>query len=255
MIAGVTERFSSRVRNYRLYRPGYPAEVLAVLRAAGALTGGAVVADIGSGTGIFSELLLREGCRVIGVEPNAEMRAAAEELLAGHAAFTSPPGTAEATNLPDASVDLITAAQAFHWFDQAKTRAEFARILRPGGWIALIWNERQLDSTPFLRDYEALLQEFGTDYREVRQQELDLERVRAFISPGEVRLTTLANAQSFDYAGLEGRLLSSSYAPEAGHPQHVPMLERLGEIFAQHAVDGQVEFKYDTQVYTAQLPS
>ena len=135
---------------------------------------------------------------------------------------------------PPVSIDLITAAQAFHWFDQNRTRAEFARILKPGGWIALIWNDRHVDSTPFLRDYEALLRTFATDYAEVRHKELDLARVREFIGSDAVTLTVLANRQVFDYDGLRGRLLSSSYAPEEGQPGHVPMLRRLEEIFQQH---------------------
>jgi SAM-dependent methyltransferase len=253
VITDSTRRFSSRVENYKRFRPGYPVEVLAVLRAAGALRPDSVVADIGSGTGIFSALLLESGQRVFGVEPNEPMRAAAKERFTGAANFTSVNGTAEATTLPAGSIDLITSAQAFHWFDPILTRTEFARILRPAGWVALIWNERQLDSTPFLRAYESLLREFGNGYLEVRHQELDLPKVRAFCEHDRVALTLLPNAQVFDYAGLEGRLLSSSYAPESGHPNHAPMLARLRAIFAENAADGTVELRYDTQVYCAHL--
>ncbi len=253
MITDATRRFSSRVDNYRRYRPGYPAEVLDVLRAECALTPETRVADIGSGTGIFSELLLRQGNPVWGVEPNAEMRAAAEELLAAYPNFTSVAATAEATTLPGQSVDLITSAQAFHWFERGPTRVEFARILRPGCWVVLLWNERETGSTPFLRGYEDLLREFATDYLQVRHQELDLARVREFIGHDRVKLTVLKNSQVFDYSGLEGRLLSSSYAPEPGHPQHAPMLERLRTLFAANAVQGTIKFRYDTQVYCAQL--
>ena len=253
MITDATERFSSRVENYRLYRPGYPTEVLEFLRSACALTPDSIVADIGSGTGIFSEQLLRNGNRVFGVEPNGPMRAAAEEALAAYPGFTSVTGTAEATNLPAQSVHLITSAQAFHWFDRARTKAEFARILLPHGWVALIWNERELDSTPFLREYESPLREFGTSYLEVRHQELDLEKVCDFFGHSAVKLATLTNVQVFDYAGLEGRLLSSSYAPENGHPNHAPMLDRLRAIFEQNAAGGLVEVRYETRVYAAQL--
>ena len=169
-----TQRFSSRVENYVRFRPGYPPAVLDVLRAECALTRDSVVADVGSGTGIFSEFLLGAGCTVLGVEPNDEMRRAAEGTLARQTRFRSVPGTAEATTLPERSVDLVTAAQAFHWFDRARTRAEFRRILKPRGWTALVWNDRQLDSTPFLRGYEALLQRFGTDYLAVLDREIDL---------------------------------------------------------------------------------
>ena len=243
MITNSTSRFSSRVENYVRYRPGYPAEVLDVLRNKGALNSGSMVADIGSGTGLY------------GVEPNAEMRAAGERALAGNSKFISVDGTAEATTLPAGRIDLITAAQAFHWFDRDRTRAEFTRILKPGGWVALIWNDRQVDSTPFLRDYEALLRTFATDYVEVRHKELDLARVRDFIGSDAVTMTVLANRQVFDYDGLRGRLLSSSYAPDEGQPGHVPMLRRLEEIFQRHQSGGTVAFEYDTQVYCAQLPT
>ena len=254
MIADSTRRFSSRVENYVRYRPGYPPQIVELLRRECALTVDAVVADIGSGTGIFSELLLESGNAVYGIEPNPEMRAAGERLLAGYPRFTSVDGTAEATTLPDASVGFVTAAQAFHWFDLARTRTEFARILRPDGWVVLIWNDRHVDSTAFLRDYEALLQTFATDYAEVRHKELDLARVREFVGTDAVKQTILPNQQTFDRDGLLGRLLSSSYAPEAGHPSHAPMCARLEEIFRRHQTNGTVTVEYDTQVYCAQLP-
>lgn len=250
-----TKRFSTRVENYIRYRPGYPPEVLDILKKECALTAASTVADIGSGTGIFSDVLLASGCAVVGVEPNSEMRSAAERLLAGRGNFRSVDGTAEATTLADVSVDLITAAQAFHWFDRRRTRAEFGRILKPDGWVALVWNDRQLDSTPFLREYEALLQRFGTDYLAVRHKDLDLAQVQAFVGSEAVKLTMVESIQRFDYTGIEGRLLSSSYAPEAGHPSHEPMLTALREIFDRHQEDGRAEIRYDTRVFTARLPA
>ena len=255
MITNSTERFSNRVENYVKHRPGYPREVLDLLQSDCGLSPASVVADIGAGTGIFSEMLLASGAAVYGVEPNTEMRVAAERLLAERPKFTSVAGTAEATTLADASVDLVTAAQAVHWFDLTRTRAEFARILRPGGWVALLWNDRQTDTTPFLRDYEDLLQHFATDYAEVRHKELDPAKVRAFVGSGTVKHTVFKNRQVFDYDGLLGRLLSSSYAPNEGHPGHQPMRRRLEEIFRQHQIGGTVAFEYDTQVYCAQLPA
>ncbi len=253
MISDPTERFSTRVENYVRYRPGYPAAVLEVLRTECGLTANAVVADVGSGTGIFSEVLLKNGHTVRAIEPNNEMRQAAERLLADDPWFTSVKGTAEATTLADRSVDVITAAQAFHWFDRTRAREEFRRILKPDGSVALIWNDRQLDTTPFLREYEALLQRFGTDYLAVRHRDLDLEQVRAFIGGGGVKQTTVESAQSFGYEGVEGRLLSSSYAPEIGHENHDRMLAALREIFGRYAEDGKVEIRYDTRVFTARF--
>ena len=170
-----TVRFSTRVENYVRYRPGYPDAVLAWLRAECDLTPAAVVADIGSGTGKLAELFLRNGNRVFGVEPNREMREAGEGMLAGFPNFVSVDGAAEATTLPAASVDFVTAGQAFHWFDRQTARREFARILKPGGWVVLVWNERRSDS-PFLRDYEALLREFASEYEQVPPPEPERRR-------------------------------------------------------------------------------
>ena len=247
-----TERFSSRVENYVKYRPTYPPEVVELLKAECGLTGESVAADIGSGTGILAEMLLREGCRVFGVEPNRGMREAGERLLARYERFTSVAATAEETTLPDASVDLVTAAQAFHWFDPARARREFARLLRPGGFVAVVWNERRTDSTPFLVAYEQLLLDFGTDYREVRQP-FNAGAVRDFFAPEGFARRSFDNRQVLDLEALRGRLLSASYVPEASHPNHRPMLERLREIFDAHQQNGTVAFEYDTRVFYGRL--
>jgi len=247
-----TARFSDRVENYVRYRPGYPAEVLELLRAECGLRPNHVVADIASGTGIFTRLLLENGNSVFAVEPNGEMREMGRHQLDAFDRLVSVAGTAEETRLRSASVDFVTSAQAAHWFDLPLARAEFARILRPEGWCVLIWNERRTASTPFLRDYENVLLTYGTDYKDVRH-----ERTTAMIheffapTPYQERLFTLC--QRFDYEGLAGRLLSSSYAPLEGHPSHTPMMQELLKLFRAHAQGGKVEFEYDTRVYYAQL--
>ncbi|HUC28186.1 MAG TPA: class I SAM-dependent methyltransferase [Candidatus Acidoferrum sp.] len=250
--SNATSRFSDRVENYVRYRPGYPAEVLRVLRDECRLSAGDVVADIASGTGIWSRMLLENGNRVFGVEPNAEMRQAGERLLAEFDRFTSVPGAAEATTLPDESVDFVTAAQAAHWFDRERARREFVRILKPGGWLVLLWNERLTDATAFLRAYEQLLLAFGTDYADVRH-ERTTEAVNEFFDPTPFRERVFAMRQEFDYAGLEGRLLSSSYAPGPEHLQHRPMLRELRRLFDEHADAGRVSFDYNTRVYFGRL--
>ena len=251
-----TRRFFDRVANYVLYRPSYPEEVVGVLVDETGLVDRSVIADIGSGTGISSELFLRHGNTVFGVEPNTEMREAAEQLLAAYPNFRSVAARAEATALPDASVDYVTAGQAFHWFDPQLARTEFARILRPGGWAVLLWNARRLDSTPFLRDYDAMLERYGTDYRQVRHKNVDVARMRVLFA-GELgdafRLRKLYNEQRFDFEGLRGRLLSSSYTPTAGHPGYQPMLRELRRIFDEHAEDGSVAIEYDTEIYFGHL--
>jgi ubiquinone/menaquinone biosynthesis C-methylase UbiE len=243
------ERFSDRVANYVRYRPSYPHAVLEMLRRETGLGPQSVVADVGSGTGISAELFLHEGCTVQGVEPNKEMREAAEGLLVACANFRSVNGTAEATTLADQSVDFVTAAQAFHWFKPAPTRKEFTRILRPGGWVVLMWNERQLDTTPFLRAYEALLMKHGTDYAKVRHENINAQALGAFFAGGNYETHTFPNEQRFDYEGLAGRLLSSSYAPAAGLPGHEAMMAELREIFERYQENGQVCFEYDTRVH------
>jgi SAM-dependent methyltransferase len=252
-MADPTARFGNRVADYIATRPGYPAAVLDILRAEAGLTPASIVADVGSGTGLSTEMFLKNGNTVYGIEPNAEMRAAGEQLLASYRHFHSVAGTAEATTLPDASVDLVVAGQAFHWFDPPRARAEFRRILRPGGAVTLMWNTRRLDTSPFLRDYETLLQRFGTDYREVVHTNVDQPRLSAFFGPGGFRTFKLDNLQLFDREGLRGRLRSSSYTPPPGHPNFGPMMAELDRIFDAHNASERVRFEYNTELYVGRL--
>ncbi len=250
--SNATSRFSDRVENYVRYRPGYPPEALEALKVECGFAPHHIVADIASGTGIWTRMLLENGNQVYGVEPNAEMRQAGERLLAGFPKFTSIAGTAEATTLPEESVDFVNAAQAAHWFDRERARREFSRILKPGGWLVLLWNERLTDATPFLRDYEQLLLTHGTDYEQVRH-ERTTDAVNEFFDPAPFQERVFDMHQEFDHAGLEGRLLSSSYAPGPEHPKHAPMLQELRRIFDAHAVGGSVSFDYKTKVYFGRL--
>jgi SAM-dependent methyltransferase len=254
-----TTRFSDRVADYVKYRPHYPVEILDLLADRCGLTPESVIADIGSGTGILTKLFLENGNPVIGVEPNKDMREAGEAYLAEYARFTSIDATAETTRLPKHAIDFVLAGQAFHWFDQAKTRAEFMRILKYGdrredcGWVVLVWNDRRIDSTPFMRDYEALLQTFGTDYNEINHKNVQDPAVfRAFFG-GDVEEARFDNVQRFDFDGLMGRLHSSSYVPAKDHPHYAPMAVRAAEIFDAHAANGKVAFEYDTRVYYGQM--
>jgi SAM-dependent methyltransferase len=250
--SNATSRFSDRVENYVRYRPGYPPEVLRVLEKDCGLTPAHAVADIASGTGIWTRMLLENGNRAFGVEPNTEMRQAGERVLAGFPKFTSVAGTAEATTLADQSVDFVTAAQAAHWFDREHSRREFLRILKSGGWLMLLWNERLTDSTPFLREYEELLLKYGTDYADVRH-EGTTDEIHQFFDPVPFQERIFAVRQEFDYTGIEGRLLSSSYAPGPDHPNYAPMLHELRRIFDAHAVAGRAAFDYKTRVYFGRL--
>jgi SAM-dependent methyltransferase len=247
-----TARFSDRVENYVRYRPGYPTEVVDLLRRECGLRPEHAVADIASGTGFFTRLLLEHGNAVFAVEPNAEMREMGAHVLDGYDRLVSVAGTAEETTLDTASVDFVTAAQAAHWFDLRRTRAEFVRILRLGGWCVLIWNERLTESTPFLREYEKLLLTFGTDYKEVRH-ERTTAIIHEFFAPAACEERDFNLVQRFDYDGAAGRLLSSSYAPLEGHPSYAPMMRELKRIFRAHARSGMVEFEYKTRVYYGHL--
>jgi len=240
------------VENYVRYRPGYPAEVLDLLRVECGLRPSHIVADIASGTGVFTRLLLENGNSVFAVEPNAEMREMGVHQLDCYDRLVSVAGTAEETTLGSASIDFVTAAQAAHWFDLPRARAEFVRILKPGGWCVLIWNERRTASTPFLREYEQLLLTYGTDYKEVRH-ERTTAIIHEFFAPARHREQVFDLRQQFDYEGTAGRLLSSSYAPLEGHPSHAPMMQELQRIFRVHATDNVVEFEYNTRVYYGKL--
>ncbi len=246
-------RFSNRVEDYVRYRPGYPRAVIDLLRKECGLTADSVVADIGSGTGFLARLFLEVGNVVYGVEPNAPMREAGERLLEEFPKYHSVAGSAEATTLPDSSVDLIVAGQAFHWFDRERCRAEFLRILRRDGWVAVVYNHRKNDSSAFASEYEQTLRTYGTDYAGVAERHVDQEKMAAFFAPGKFSDEHFKNEQLFDFAGLKGRLLSSSYSPKEDHPNYPPMMAELERIFAAHEEYGYVRLEYDTQVSYGRL--
>lgn len=250
-----TERFSSRVDDYVKYRPSYPAELFDALERECGIVGPSVIADIGAGTGIATELLLRRGHRVYAVEPNRPMREAAAMLAERYPnAFVSIDGRAEATGLAKESVDVVFAAQAFHWFDREACRLEFRRILRPGGVVALVWNDRKTDATPFLVAYEALLRELSVDYEKVSHRDtISDDVIRAFFMPSGYQTLAFDNHQDFDRDGLIGRARSSSYVPSPDHPRHERFFSELGRIFETYAVGGNVRFEYTTRLFLGRL--
>jgi SAM-dependent methyltransferase len=247
-----TRRFSNRVENYLKYRPGYPPEIIPLLESDCGLTTESTIADIGSGTGLLTELLLKHGNRVFGVEPNAEMRVAGEKFLARYPKFQSVDGAAESTTLADHSVDFVSAGQAFHWFDSERARPEFERILKPNGWLVLIWNGYRIETSALMAAYQELVVRYGTDYSEVQREVVGCD-VEAFYAPGNCRFAKFDFQQTFDYEGLQGRLLSASYAPEPHHPGYMAMLNDLRKVFDAHQQDGRVNFAYETEVYYGQL--
>ncbi len=243
------DRFADRVEAYVKFRPGYPEALFSTLVEATGLQADSVVADLGSGTGILTAGLLERFGVVHAVEPNAPMREAAEALLGGRPGFRSHPGTAEETGLADDSVDLVVAAQAFHWFNRETCSREFRRILKRGGHTALIWNERIVDATPFLRDYEVFLHQHGTDYASVNHALIDRTEIERFFHPEKISLTSFPNRQDFDWEGLKGRCLSCSYIPNVDDSGYEPMISALRSLFEQHRERGRVAFLYNTQLF------
>ena len=243
-----TQRFSDRVENYVRYRPTYPQAIIPYLRETIHLNRKHHIADVGSGTGIFSELFLRHGFSVTGVEPNEPMRKAGEAHLSHYTHFVSVDGKAEVTGLPDKSTDLITVAQAFHWMEPEATKTEFKRILTAGGHVLLVWNLRLTD-TPFLKGLDDLKKDLGNNYEGVQKSHADETAIRAFYAPAEVTIKTFRHAQIMDFESLRGQLLSSSYMPLEGGPGYPEMIERLEDLFQRYNENGQVNMEYETRLF------
>ncbi|HEY4965822.1 MAG TPA: class I SAM-dependent methyltransferase [Puia sp.] len=241
-----TTRFSDRVENYVKYRPSYPKEIIPYLEKYYNLAKDKRIADIGSGTGIFSELFLRSGYSVIGIEPNEQMRRAAEIKLGNYTGFTSRNHRAEQTGLRTHSLDMITVAQAFHWMDPVQTKKEFFRILKPGGHIVLAWNVR-LKHTTFLQAYQILREKFAIDYKE--SQMIDEEAIHIFFHPTLVRFHSFPNIQQLDFEALKGQLLSASCMPLPGHPSYDDMINELIVLFIEHNENGLVKMEFETKLF------
>jgi len=247
------ERFSNRVDSYLKYRPSYPKEAVDYLYDFVGLRPSSKIADIGSGTGIFSKLLLERGSDVIAVEPNQAMRAAAEQMLEGHPNFVTMSGSAESTGLPDQSVEFIVCAQAFHWFDRSAAQAEFRRILKPGGKVILIWNSRLTHGTSFREEYDQLLRTYGTDYEKVNHKNISETVLLSFFKEDTMHKAQFRMSQEFDFEGLKGRLLSSSYIPVPGHPNYSPLMTELRNLFDRNHQEGIVHFDYETEIFWGEV--
>jgi SAM-dependent methyltransferase len=248
-----TQRFSNRVENYQKYRPYYPPAIIETLRSECGLAPESVVADIGSGTGILTELFLANGNTVYAVEPNREMLLAGERRLGGRPGFHNIAGRAEATMLPDRSVDFVAVGQAFHWFDREAARSEFCRIFKRGGWVVLVWNDRDSSASDFSATYEQLVRRYAIDYQEVTHRQITDAILSDFYRPGGFRMATFRNPQPLDYDGLRGRLLSSSYSPLEDRPNHAPMLAELETLFRAHEISGRVVMEYCTEMYYGRI--
>ncbi|GAB2684096.1 class I SAM-dependent methyltransferase [Mucilaginibacter koreensis] len=247
-----TQRFSDRVEDYIKYRPGYPAEAINYILNQSQVQQGAAVADIGSGTGISSKLFLERGYQVYGIEPNEPMRKGAEGYLKEQAGFISVNGSSEHTTLPDGSVDLVVAGTAFHWFKQQETKAEFQRILKPGGYVALFWNVRKPDADEFNVAYEQLLKQ-QPEYRDTKETYDSYKDLQSFFGPEGFEKKIFAHEQHFDADGLAGRSRSSSFVPQPGTDEGFAFFQQLTNIFSLYQVNGQVTFYYDAVVYMGKM--
>lgn len=246
-------RFSDRVDDYVRHRPSYPTDAIDAICAFAKVRAGSVVADVGAGTGISCGPFLDRGCTVYAVEPNVDMRRAAESTYAGKPSFHAVDGSAEQTTLSDQSVDLLTSFQSFHWFDQEHVGAEFRRVAKPGGCIAIVWNERKRSGSPFLNGYDELLLKYGTDYRRVVHRSTTVERLGSLFLCPFIRVN-FANEQTFEHSGLVGRLRSSSYTPTPDMDSYAPMMAALRELFDRSQVNGVVRLEYETEVFLGRLP-
>ena len=240
------ERFTGRVEVYERYRMRFPAAVLDVLRERCGLSPAKLVADVGAGTGMLSELFLAAGNCVIAVEPNAEMRAACERLCATYAGLRVVDAAAEATGLDDASVDLVSVGRAFHWFDQARATAEFRRILKPGGWVVLVSNRRAQDGSDMLREYEDLLRTYGNDYAALHRESRSSEGLRRF--GGEDFRVRIAGEQKLTLEEFRGQTQSYSVVPKPGDAGFGAMQTALKEFFARWSAEGLLTLDTECEV-------
>jgi SAM-dependent methyltransferase len=248
-----TQRFSDRVENYIKYRPGYPAQVVTYLHDECNLSDDSVIADIGSGTGIFTKLLVNRGYRVYAVEPNTAMQQAIRQQLGAHANFIPVNGSAEVTTLEAKTIDLIVCAQAFHWFNKGETRLEFKRILKDDGYVALIWNNRDANADDFSTAYENILKKDSPDYKQVNHRNINETDLKAFFRDGIFKEVRYPNMQVFDEAGFLGRAFSSSYVPAEGTHAGEKFREALKAIFREYNKGGKVSFQYQTEVFLGKL--
>ena len=239
------ERFTKAAELYARYRPSYPdAAVDWILATAGP---GAAVVDLGCGTGIASRLLAARGLDVVGIDPNQDMLAHARAAGGGPRYLH---GEASATGLPDASVDLAVAAQAFHWFDFPATFAELRRILRRDRWVVALWNQRGV--SPLTDAYEQVLLAHSGEYRELATHADTIARLRAVAGTRAVTEAEFVHVEVLDWERFWGRTESSSYVAH-GIDDRDAFARELRALFARHADDGKVVWPYQTELIALQL--
>lgn len=243
-----TDLFSGKSVNYAKSRPRYPEGIISVLENHASMTRDSVIADVGSGTGILASLFLENGNSVFSVEPNSDMREMAMKDLSRYPGFHPVNGTAENTEMENASVDLIVAAQAFHWFDREKAGTEFRRIIRPGGSVALIWNDRIAETEGMNHDYESICMRFSPAYHGSGSSAVGEQVISDFFH-GNYSKFVLENTQELDLDGLMGRYFSASYAIGRDDPHYDMLVDSLEEAFEKNRDGNTVLLRYETRLY------
>ena len=251
MVEDFTRRFTGRALFYSTSRPSYPSRILDILRTEIGFDQTYVIADIGSGTGLLSELFLTNGNRVIGVEPNDDMRLFAQNKLGKSQKFLNVKGTAENTGLESASIDLVTVGQALHWFDCEASSREFARILKANGHVCIIYNDRNHDDS-FMKDYDRIVSKYARNRANVPS--LDDAYLSRFFKKRKYSRFSLPNEQFLDFEGLLGRMTSASYMPgPADDKLFAGLKEDVTHVFKEHAKLGKIRMLYDTIVFLGKI--
>lgn len=238
-----TSRFDGRGDVYARGRPKYAEGLFDYMEHTLSIPAGSIFADVGSGTGIFAGQLLRRGYKVFAVEPNGDMRRRAEEALSGYGSFASVNGTADATNLPAQSVDHLSAAQAFHWFEPEAFRRECRRVVRPGGYVMLVYNFRD-GNAPCTRALAELQRRYAPDFRGFSHGMTE-EKCAAFFG-GNCTVFRADNTQRYDQQGYIDRVLSSSHSPRAGDTGYEAYLSEVRAVFDAFSENGQLTVPADT---------
>ena len=241
-----TNRFSGKGEIYAKARPKYAAGLFDYLKNAMGVPAGSVFADVGSGTGIFAEQLLDCGYKVFAVEPNADMRKKAEEKLSANRNFVSVVGSDGNMNLPDKSVDYVTAAQAFHWFDAEAFRRECRRVLKPGGKVILVYNARDMKADG-IKALANLHSRYNPEFHGFSNG-MSHEKCMNFFT-GTCDVFRADNTQVYDRQGYVNFALSSSYSLKAGDTRYAEYLKDIGKIFDTFSVDGFIAVPTETVAY------
>ena len=256
-----TTRFTGRSKQYVKYRPSYPPQVLSHLRETIGWSQEKRIADVGAGTGIFTKLILEQGNEVVAIEPNDDMRSELMEQLQSYVTEQNTQhsnklsvrnGSAEMTGLSDHSVDGIVCAQSFHWFDQKRARAEFIRVLKPQADVVLLWNQRDVQASQFVRDYESLFMQYGEQYNAVKHKQMNVDVLTSFFGR-KPQLVSFYYEQPLEYEQLIGRIQSSSFSITEQDTRYEAFMNDIKAIFSRHEQAGIVKMIYRTDVYWGKL--